>query len=147
ALLGFSLLRDIKKYQKQIIARVKIPACILYVVGLVYVPFSIYRSKQIDVYNFLSVCGASQCRKLSQADHVSLDIYNKIDQRYLNKDTSSLAASNIPQVLHFIWGRENPFPQESVKNIASWMKYPPSWTVKVWTDDPNRPIPIAGVEQ
>src|SRR5690606_3988528 len=68
-------------------------------------------------------------------------------QRYFNKDTSSLAASKIPQVLHFIWGGENPFPQESVKNIASWMKYHPSWTVKFWTDDPNRPIPIAGVEQ
>ncbi|MCB1067452.1 MAG: hypothetical protein KDK56_04640 [Simkania sp.] len=47
---------------------------------------------------------------------------------------------SIPKVIHFIWVGPNPFPQESVQNVYSWVENHPNWTIKFWTDR-KRPLP------
>jgi mannosyltransferase OCH1-like enzyme len=51
----------------------------------------------------------------------------------------------IPHVIHFIWVGPNPFPQESFKNVASWVLHHPDWTIKFWTDR-RRPLPHPKME-
>jgi len=51
----------------------------------------------------------------------------------------------IPKVIHFIWIGPNPFPQESVQNVYSWVENHPRWTVKFWTDR-KRPLPHPKME-
>lgn len=39
----------------------------------------------------------------------------------------------IPRLIHFIW-LGSPLPQECAIMVASWQKFHPEWTIKVWTD-------------
>ncbi len=52
------------------------------------------------------------------------------------------AAHSIPKILHFIWIGPKSFPAESIKNIESWIKKHPQWTINFWTDSLERPLPI-----
>ncbi|MBI3236426.1 MAG: hypothetical protein HYZ48_01760 [Chlamydiales bacterium] len=54
-------------------------------------------------------------------------------------------ACRIPQIIHFVWVGERPFPRESVENIRTWMAHHPDWKFQFWTDR-KRPVPIPGIE-
>lgn len=51
----------------------------------------------------------------------------------------------IPKVIHFIWIGPNPFPQESIQNVYSWVENHPNWTFKFWSDR-KRPLPHPRME-
>ena len=55
--------------------------------------------------------------------------------------------NTIPKIIHFIWIGPNPFPQQSISNLISWKNHHPNWKFFFWTDDPNRPPPIEGMQQ
>jgi len=55
--------------------------------------------------------------------------------------------NTIPKTIHFIWIGPKPFPEESISNLISWKKHHPKWKFFFWTDDPNRPLPIEGIER
>lgn len=73
--------------------------------------------------------------------HFFKDLYEK------NKEFQFVKQEDlrIPKVIHFIWVGPNPFPQESVQNVYSWVENHPDWTVKFWTDR-KRPLPHAQME-
>ncbi|MGE5196598.1 MAG: glycosyltransferase family 32 protein [Anaerolineae bacterium] len=52
----------------------------------------------------------------------------------------------IPKVLHFIWLGPKNFPEESIKNIKSWIALHPEWTINFWTDRP-RPLPYPSMKK
>lgn len=55
--------------------------------------------------------------------------------------------TKIPKVLHWIWVGPKSFPETSILNVQSWKQRHPSWTLKFWTDDPQRPCPVEGMER
>lgn len=87
-------------------------------------------------------------RRFSKKDRSEFEFYKDV----FSKQFPLLARSRetnykIPQVIHFIWLGPKPFPAESVKNVASWKLYHPSWVMKFWTDSVDRPCPIEGMEK
>ena len=66
----------------------------------------------------------------------------KIDL-FLKKDKTN----KIPQTLHFIWLGPKAFPTESIANVESWQHHHPDWTIKFWTDNPDRPLPVPSMEK
>lgn len=82
---------------------------------------------------------------LAKEDQRRLDLYGDLFSQYMQSKQISDTAT-IPHTIHFIWGGK-PFPETSIPNILSWMRHHPEWTFKFWTDDPNRPIPVKGMEK
>ena len=62
--------------------------------------------------------------------HLFKDLYNKNIDLLLNKQNDV----KVPKVIHFIWLGPNPYPNESLENIRSWIEHHPNWTFKFWTD-------------
>jgi len=54
---------------------------------------------------------------------------------------------SIPKSIHFIWIGPKPFPEQSISNLISWKKHHPNWNFYFWTDDPDRPIPVEGMQR
>lgn len=79
-------------------------------------------------------------------DYQNIQIFKELYER--NKNYSrSLKQENliIPKVIHFIWVGPNPFPQESIQNVESWLENHPDWTIKFWTDR-KRQLPYPGMK-
>lgn len=75
------------------------------------------------------------------------NLYQTLYENSLQLLAKPACKTEIPHVIHFIWGGENPFPEKSIQNIHSWMKYHPDWTFKFWTDSPSRLLPSIGMEK
>lgn len=45
----------------------------------------------------------------------------------------------IPRIIHYVWFGRNPLPEEAKKNIISWKKYCPGYTIIEWNED-NFPL-------
>lgn len=67
-------------------------------------------------------------------DYQNIEVFKHLYER--NKHLQFLRQEEllIPKVIHFIWLGPNPFPQESIENISSWVENHPGWTIKFWTD-------------
>jgi len=57
------------------------------------------------------------------------------------------AIDTVPKAIHFIWMGPRPFPENSIPNIISWKELHPSWDFFFWTDDPDKPLPIEGLQR
>ena len=81
----------------------------------------------------------------TQEDYQNIRIFKELFEK--NKDLQFLKQEElrIPKVIHFIWIGPNPFPQESVQNVYSWVENHPKWKIKFWTDR-NRPLPHPSME-
>jgi len=53
----------------------------------------------------------------------------------------------VPKRIHFIWLGPAPFPETSVANVISWIELHPLWDFYFWTDDPEREVPVVGMER
>lgn len=88
-------------------------------------------------------------KNFSSADQ---ELFAKFEFLYANNfpllsNYSAEQPPKIPKVLHFIWVGPKPFPRESINNLLAWKKYHPHWKMKFWTDSPERPCPIEGMEK
>lgn len=83
--------------------------------------------------------------QLRNKDREAIDFYRTLF--YKNFPQTEINEMRIPNTLHFIWLGLRPFPRDSIKNIESWMRFHPDWTVKFWSDDPSRPCPVEGMEK
>jgi len=98
------------------------------------------------------------CEKKHQADEFSLGVgidrpcfgyMHDDDFSFLERAKSTFYKNahlldksyKIPPVVHVIWLGPRPFPIDSMKNIISWQKYHPDWSIKLWTDRP-RALPL-----
>lgn len=78
-------------------------------------------------------------------DYLVLQIFENAFSKKIQELNSCSTALSIPHVLHIIWIGPKPFPQESIRNIESWIRWHPNWTYKFWTDRP-RPVPHSSME-
>ena len=78
-------------------------------------------------------------------DYQNIRIFKDLFER--NKHLQFLKQEDllIPKVIHFIWIGPNPFPQESVENVYSWVEKHADWKIKFWTDR-KRPLPHPSME-
>lgn len=88
---------------------------------------------------------SSKWKKLKEEDIQDIRFYKKLFEK--NFTVAAFDGTRIPEVVHFIWLGPNSFPQESIKNVSSWKELHPDWTFKFWTDDPERPCPLPGMEK
>lgn len=63
-----------------------------------------------------------------------LEILERYKAIYALEKESVEDVNRIPKVIHFIWVGPNDFPKESIKNIRSWVKHHPDWSINFWTD-------------
>ena len=49
----------------------------------------------------------------------------------------------IPQIIHFVWLGNKPYPQKSKQNLKTWENFHPNWKVQFW-DDHNVDSQILG---
>lgn len=84
--------------------------------------------------------------KLRSRDTSELNVYAKMfhrDIRMLHGEK----VNHIPHVAHVIWVGPKPFPPKSVKNMESFQRLHPDWTIYFWTDKPDRPLPISEMKR
>ncbi len=67
---------------------------------------------------------------------------NKKEEKLVKESYAKAKKPRIPHTIHFIWLGPKTFPTESIKNVQSWAKKHPDWTIYFWTDSPTRPLPI-----
>lgn len=82
-------------------------------------------------------------KDLADLAFYSSNYYDKIG--LLHSGVSSV--ERIPHVIHFIWVGPKPYPENSVANVQSWKELHPDWKMLFWTDDPERPCPVEGMER
>jgi hypothetical protein len=97
--------------------------------------------KQTDDFNIFMGSNKSVWRYVETHEdyknlHLFKDLYNKNKDLLLGKEDEV----KVPKVIHFIWLGPNPYPNESLANIRSWIEHHPDWTFKFWTDR-RRPLP------
>jgi hypothetical protein len=110
--------------------------------GLLLMVILLFSSPDFDLLQGSKGREWSQLRK---RDRDTLDFYRALF--YKNFPQSEVKQMRIPNTLHFIWLGLRPFPRESIKNVESWMRFHPEWTIKFWSDDPHRPCPVQGMEK
>lgn len=84
----------------------------------------------------------------TQEDYENLSFYKKVfEEQYVKSEESEELGNHdkIPFTFHFIWLGPKDLPEESKKNIASWLKKHPHWSAKLWTDK-DRGCDLPGVE-
>jgi mannosyltransferase OCH1-like enzyme len=96
---------------------------------------------------FFHLSEAELCPSLTADDWHHLQIYNQLFLKYAEREENATAEPQIPRVIHFIWGGDQPFPSTSVQNVLSWIEHHPGWTIKFWTDSASRPPPVASMEK
>lgn len=75
----------------------------------------------------------------TREDRETLGFFKRLYEKNFEKALAPSEMLRIPQTLHFIWLGPNAFPEESLKNLSSWIEKHPSWTVKFWTDIDRAP--------
>lgn len=87
-------------------------------------------------------------RRYQDSDTADLDIFAKNYQQKSRLLFFHLPnVYRIPHVFHFIWLGPKAFPEESVENLKAWKALHPDWKMNFWTDNPERPCPIDGMEK
>ena len=86
-------------------------------------------------------------KKFTDEDKEALLFYKNLYLHYFKEVKESNKWAKIPKTLHYIWLGPKEFPIESISYVNSWMQRHPKWTVKFWTDDPDRPLPHSGMEK
>jgi hypothetical protein len=81
----------------------------------------------------------------TKQDFEDFEYYKKIYNENYSFQFSFDSSLRIPKIVHFIWLGPRSFPQVSVENIRTWMKFHPDWTFKFWTDRKRLP-PCEGME-
>jgi mannosyltransferase OCH1-like enzyme len=76
----------------------------------------------------------------------NLHFFKDLYEKNIDLSVGGLPHVKIPKTLHFIWLGPEDFPEESIKNIVSWMQKHPDWTFKFWTDI-DRPVPLKGMKK
>lgn len=102
---------------------------------------------KIETKSFLSLSHFDHySHSMSPSDIEHLDRYSRFfTQRFLSPN-SLKEEEKIPRTIHLIWGGV-PFPESSIANVVSWMKYHPDWIFTFWTDDPSQPVPVKGMKK
>ena len=92
-------------------------------------------NKKLDFYELM---GQRQdaWKLILQQDLPLLEKFYQLEQSFPAKQSFS----DIPKRIHFIWVGPKAFPQESIKNIYSWIEKHPDFQVYFWTDR-ERPLP------
>ena len=103
-----------------------------------------YKSTQSNDFFYLS---EADKKPRTSEDWSDLQTYRQLFSKSFEFLSKPATGVQIPHVIHFIWGGEKPFPAKSKKNVRSWMAHHPGWTIKFWTDDPTRSIPVPGMEK
>lgn len=84
-------------------------------------------------------------RHVQDSDFYILNFFENIFSKQIKKLLSPASKLSIPHTLHIIWIGPKPFPEESIHNIESWIRWHPNWIYKFWTDRP-RPVPHRAME-
>jgi mannosyltransferase OCH1-like enzyme len=82
--------------------------------------------------------------RLTTSDRKNLAFFKDLFAK--NSEAPVLADPTIPKVLHWIWVGPKPFPERSKKKLLSWQALHPDWTLKFWTDNPEKKAPIPGMQ-
>ena len=97
--------------------------------------------KQNDDFNVLMGANKSVWRFVTTyEDFENLRIFKELYDKNRVTEVSKQHTHKIPKVIHFVWLGPDPFPQESIQNVNSWVEHHPDWTIKFWTDR-HRPLP------
>lgn len=84
-------------------------------------------------------------RHIQPSDEIVIKLFEDAFSKKIQENTFSSSTRSIPHILHIIWIGPKPFPEQSIRNIESWIRWHPNWTYKFWTDRP-RPIPHSAME-
>ncbi len=79
--------------------------------------------------------------RIPQQEKRDLKTYAKLFSKEI-KLLQGEKLNHIPHVAHVIWVGPKPFPDKSIKNMVSFQRLHPDWTIYFWTDSPDRPLPI-----
>jgi mannosyltransferase OCH1-like enzyme len=70
----------------------------------------------------------------TREDKEHFNFFRKLYEKNFERALAPVEAAKIPLTLHLIWLGPQEFPQESLRNVTTWIEKHPSWTVKFWTD-------------
>lgn len=119
--------------------------CVLMISGVAFLFKGWHFSQKLNTNSFLELSTFDYpTNQLTHSDEKFLEIYRHFFEKYSLLSPIS-KSEEIPHIIHIIWGGP-PFPPTSIANLTSWMALHPDWTVKFWTDDIHRPIPVEGME-
>lgn len=82
----------------------------------------------------------------SSEDFETLEFFKTLYEKNKPLLFESHSVYKIPKVIHFIWLGPKDFPNESIKNVKSWIDNHPDWEYRFWTDR-NRPLPHPKMQQ
>lgn len=82
---------------------------------------------------------------ITDDDYNRLQYFQELYEKSKHLIFDEEAEDHIPKVLHFIWLGSSSFPEESTRNVNSWVKHHPDWKIIYWTDR-RRPLPHPKME-
>ena len=110
---------------------------------------AIQSNPEFDIYNFEKLMGlkAAKLKRFDEDDCALLKKYKDFYTKRCHLLSVKEFIPKVPKVFHFIWVGPKKFPENSIKNVESWMKYHPDWTFKFWTDSEFRESPVDSMEK
>ena len=85
--------------------------------------------KADDFYTLMGLEMSQYSKLVTESDLEQIDQFKAL---YLQKGFKK--AAGIPRKIHFIWIGPKKFPEESLKNVKSWIDNHPEYEVFFWTD-------------